>query len=423
MRLNGTAAAGHRRNKGMARHFPELALAAVAATALLVGCGQATPDAGGAPPPPEVGVVELQPQRVTLSVELPGRTAAHRIADVRPQVTGILQTRLFKQGARVEAGETLYRIDPQPYRAAYQRAKAELARARASVDSLRQQAERFESLVADNAVSRQEYDDVKAELDRQLAEVQVAEAALSSARIDLGYTEVKSPIDGRIGPTLVTVGALATANQEQALARVTQLDPIYVDIQRSVEELMRLRRALAAGDLKKAAPGQAEVELLLGDGRVYEHPGRLEVADVSVSPSTGSVTLRAVFPNPEEELLPGMYVRARLSEGVRENAILAPQQGVMRNARGEPTALVLDGDNKVVQRQLETGRAIGGFWLVEKGLEAGDRLIVAGLQKVQPDAPAKPVTADIPLSPSPSLQAADPDDAKTSPANEGGDGQ
>ncbi|MES1944717.1 RND family efflux transporter MFP subunit [Salinisphaera sp. PC39] len=399
----------------MTRHLPALTLAA-AAIPLLAGCGQATTDTAGSPPPPEVGVVELQPQRVTLSAELPGRTAAYRMAEVRPQVTGILQSRLFKQGARVEAGEMLYRIDPKPYRAAYQRAQADLASARATVGALRQQAARYESLVADNAVSRQEYDDVKAELDRQLAEVQVAEAALSTARIDLDYTEVKAPIDGRIGPTLVTVGALATANQEQVLARVTQLDPIYVDIQRSVEELMRLRRALASGRLDKAAPGQAEVELLLGDGRVYEHPGRLEVSDVTVSQGTGSVTLRAVFPNPGEELLPGMYVRARLSEGVREHAILAPQQGVTRNAQGEATALVVDGDGKVVQRRLEVARAIDSFWLVEDGLAAGDRLIVSGLQKIRPGATVRAVPADIPNKPA---RGPDPDDPDAGPAPSG----
>lgn len=405
----------------MTRYFSALALAA-AAIPLLAGCGQGTTDTAGAPPPPEVGVVELQPQRVTLSVELPGRTRAYRMAEVRPQVSGILQRRLFQQGARVEAGEMLYQIDPKPYRAAYERAQAALASARASVGALRQQAGRYESLVADNAVSRQEHDDVKAELDRQLAEVQVAEAALSTARIDLGYTAIKSPIDGRVGPTLVTEGALVTANQEQALARVTQLDPIYVDIQRSVEELMSLRLAMAAGRLAKAAPGQAEVELLLGDGRVYGHPGRLEVSDVTVNEGTGSVTLRAVFPNPDEELLPGMYVRARLSEGVRENAILAPQQGVTRNAQGQPTALVVNDDGKVAPRQLQVGAAIGSFWLVEDGLAAGDRLIVSGLQKAQPGTTVRAVPADIPNKPAPGAESGDgPEDPDAGNAASGSD--
>lgn len=397
----------------------------LAAGLLLAGCGDGTTQADAAPsaPPPEVGVVELQPQRVVLSMELPARTSAFRIAEVRPQVSGVLQERLFKQGAQVKEGEVLYRIDPNRYRAAYQRAEAELERARAELRQAQREWTRTSGMFEKNAVSERERDQALSTLERARADLASAAAAVESARIDLDYTEVEAPISGRTGPTLFTVGALVTANQPQPLSLVVQLDPIYADIQIPVEKLSRIRAALAAGGPAAAGPGVAEVQLLREDGRAYPSPGRLDVSDVTVDQGTSAVLLRAVVPNPDGELLPGMYVRVRLQEAVLENAILAPQQGVTRNPQGQATALLVNEAGEAVQRRLETARAIGGFWLVEKGLEAGDRLIVAGLQKVQPDAPAKPVTADIPLSPSPSLQAADTDDAKTSPATEGGDGQ
>lgn len=373
-------------------------------TALLVallaaGCDEQEAQETAERPPPQVGIVTLEPQQVALTTQLPGRTSAYRIAEVRPQVTGILQERRFKQGAQVTAGQTLYKIDPRPYRAAVARAEADLARARAAVNAVRKRKQRFAKLLENNHVSQQRYDDVTAELEQREAEVEVAKAELESTRIDLDYTSVESPIDGKIGPTMMTTGALVTANQDQPLARVTQLDPIYVDIQRSVTELQRLRDQLKRGALKEVAPGEARVALLLEGGAEYPQPGKLVVSDVTVNNSTGSVTLRAVFPNPDHELLPGMYVRARLSEGVRENAILAPQQGVSRNPQGEATALVVNDENKVAQRQVETERALGSFWLIDSGLEAGDRLIVSGLQAVQPGAEVKPVPADIPNRP------------------------
>ena len=383
-----------------ARTFAKALALAAASAWLLAACTDNAGDSTAAPaaPPPEVGVVELRPQRVELSVTLPGRTTAFAVAEVRPQVTGILQERLFTQGAQVEAGQVLYRIDPRPYRAAVARAEAELVRARAAVTAVRVQERRYAALLKDRAVSQQEYDDVKAQLDQRLADVQAAKAVLESAQIDLDYTSIEAPIGGIIGPTLVTAGALVTANQAEPLARVTRLDPVYVDIQRSASDLRQLRERLERGRMQRTEGGRPRVELLLDDGTVYPHPGELEVQDVTVNPATGSVTLRAVVPNPDGELLPGMYVRARVGEGVRENAILAPQQGVTRDPQGEATALVID-DGKVVERRLVIGQAIGSFWLVEKGLSAGDRLIVSGLQKIRPGAPVRPVSAEIPNRP------------------------
>lgn len=393
------------------------------AALLLTACDDASDQANAArsaPPPPEVGVVELQPQRVTLSMELPARTAAYRIAEVRPQVTGILQERLFKQGAQVNAGDVLYRIDPSRYRAAYERAQADLESAQAELRQAQREWARASKLFEQNAVSERQRDEALSARERSQANVARAEAALHTARIELDYTEVKAPISGRIGTTLYTEGALVTANQAQSLARVVQLDPIYVDIQLPVEKLRRIRDALKGGRLAKAGPDQAEVALLREDGAVYSHRGRVDVTDVTVNQSTSSVTVRGVFPNPDKDLLPGMYVRVQLSEGVREDAILAPQQGVSRNPQGKATALLVNAEGEVVKRQLETARAIGGFWLVEKGLEPGDRLIVSGLEKVRPGAKVKPVTADIPLHPTSNRQTSGTDSPKTSSSKEEG---
>lgn len=397
----------------------------LAAGLLLVGCEDTSEQSGAAPfaPPPEVGVVELQPQRVVLSMELPGRTAAFRIAEIRPQVTGILQERLFEQGAQVEEGEVLYRIDPNRYRAAYQRAEAELERARAELRQAQREWKRTSYMFEKDAVSERERDRALSALEGARANVAGATAVAQSARIDLNYTDVKAPISGRTGPTLSTVGALVTANQAQPLSRVVQLDPIYVDIQMPVEKLSRIRASLAEGGPSAAGAGEAKVELLREDGRIYPHRGRLDVTDVTVDPGTSAVILRATIPNPDDELLPGMYVRVRLQEAVRENAILAPQQGVTRDPRGRATALLVNDEGEVVRRRLETARAIGAFWLVESGLKAGDRLIVSGLQKANPGAAAKPVKADIALTPSQHSHATDKDGSKASPAAEGGDGQ
>lgn len=394
---------------------------------LLAGCEDPPKPADAAPsaPPPEVGVVELQPQRVALSMELPGRTAAFRMAEVRPQVSGILQERLFDQGAQVEQGAVLYRIDPSRYRAAYQRAQAELEGAEADLRQAQREWARTSGMYEKNAVSERERDQALSALERARADVAAARAAVETARIDLDDTEVKSPISGRTGPTLFTVGALVTANQAQPLSRVVQLDPIYVDIQIPAEKLSRIRATLAAGDASgSASPGAAEVALLREDGGSYPHRGRLDVTDVTVDQGTGSVMLRAVVPNPDGELLPGMYVRVRLQEAVRENAILAPQQGVTRDPQGRATARVVNDAGEVVQRRLETARAIGAFWLVDSGLEAGDRLIVSGLQNAQPGTAVEPVMADIPLKPSQQRPpATDTVGSESSPAAEGGDTQ
>lgn len=393
----------------------------MAALLLLTACDDASNQANAArsaPPPPEVGVVELQSQRVTLSMELPARTAAYRIAEVTPQVTGILQERLFKQGAQVNAGDVLYRIDPNRYRAAYERARGELEGARAELRQAQRVWARDSNLFEKNAVSERQRDEALSALEGARANVSRSEAMAETARIELEYTEVKSPITGRTGRTLYTVGALVTANQAQPLVRVVQLDPIYVDIQLPVEKLRRIRDALKGGRLAKAGPDQAEVVLLREDGTVYPHRGRVDVTDVTVNQSTSSVTVRGVFPNPDEDLLPGMYVRVHLDEGVREDAILAPQQGVSRNPQGEATALLVNAEGEVVERQLETARAIGGFWLVEKGLEPGDRLIVSGLQKIRPGAKVKPVMADIPLYPTSNRQTSGTDSPKTGSSKE-----
>ncbi|MCS4504193.1 efflux RND transporter periplasmic adaptor subunit [Arhodomonas aquaeolei] len=350
-------------------------------------------------PPPEVGVVELHMQPVEQVTRLPGRTSAYRVAEVRPQVTGILQKRDFRAGSQVSAGDTLYEIDPRRYRAAVHEAEASLAEARATLDSARRKAERYSDLVKKNHVSQQDYDDVQAAYQEQKARVASAKAALESARIDLAYTSIDAPIDGRISQSYVTEGALVTANQETALARITQLDPIYVDIQRSTTEMIRLRRAFHRGDLEKAEPGKARVELLLDDGTEYGHPGKLEFTGVTVDQGTGTVTLRAVFPNPDHELMPGMFVRARLSSGTKQDTLLVPQQGITHNRQGEATALVVNGEGKAEQRSVKVGRALGSFWVVEDGLSAGDRVIVSGLQKARPGQAVKAVAAEIPNRP------------------------
>ena len=338
------------------------------ATVMLAGCQESA--APAAEHKPRVGIVTLQPQPFTLTTELPGRTAAFRVAEVRPQVDGILQQRLFKEGSEVKAGQQLYQIDPAVYQASYKSAQASLV----STQSL---AERYKDLVTDQAVSKQAYDEARA---AQLS----AEAALEKARIDLRYTKVLAPIAGRVGRSAVTEGALVSNGQATALATIQQLDPIYVDVTQPIKDLLRLRRELASGQLEKAGDNAAKVSLMLEDGSEYPHEGTLEVSEVTVDEGTGSVTLRAVFPNPEHDLLPGMFVHARLNAGVNQQAILAPQQGVTRNGQGQPTALVVNGENKVELRTLAAERTSGNRWLVTEGLKAGDRLITEGLQFIRP---------------------------------------
>ncbi|WP_271408776.1 efflux RND transporter periplasmic adaptor subunit [Pseudomonas sp. Q1-7] len=348
--------------------FAALVSAIVLATLGLTGCQEAS-----APPPaqtPKVGVVTLQPQSFTLTTELPGRTSAYRIAEVRPQVNGIIQKRLFTEGSEVKAGQQLYQIDSSVYTATYKSAQASLA----SAQSL---AARYKDLVSDQAVSKQAYDE------SQAARLQ-AEAALEKAKIDLRYTRVLAPISGRIGRSAVTEGALVNNGQAAAMATIQQLDPIYVDVTQSTKDLLRLRREMAEGQLEKAGDSGARVSLLLEDGSEYPHKGKLEFSEVAVDEGTGSVTLRAVFPNPEHTLLPGMFVHARLGSAVKQEAILAPQQGVTRDLKGQATALVVNAENKVELRRLKAERTVGDRWLVSEGLAPGDRLITEGLQFVRP---------------------------------------
>ncbi len=372
--------------------LPALALAGLLLAAL-AGCGRTASKAAGPAAPVEVGVVTLAPSAVTLTKELPGRTSAFRVAEVRARVNGIVQKRLFAEGSDVREGQPLFKIDPAPYQAALEGAKAQLARAEATAASARLQAERFTELVADNAVSKQEYDNAMAALKAGEADVAAGKAAVQGAQINIGYTTVTSPLAGRIGRSAVTEGAYVQQSQATLLATVQQLDPVYVDLTQSSADALKLRRDHAEGKLKSAGRGQARVTLVLEDGREYAIPGSLQFTDVTVDPSTGSIALRALFPNPRGELLPGMFVRARLDEGVNAEALLVPQQGVGRDQKGQPSALVVNDEQKVERRALVTERAVGDAWLVTAGLKAGDRVIVEGLQKVQPGATVKAVPA------------------------------
>ena len=341
---------------------------AAGAALLLIGCGHhAAPPAAG---PPKVSVVTLRAQTVPIVTELPGRVNAYRTADVRPQVNGIILRRLFVEGGEVKAGQQLYQIDPAPYKAAYDSAVAGNASARAL-------AQRYKSLVGSNLVSKQDYDNADA------AWLQ-AQAAVETARINLVYTKVLSPITGRISRSFVTEGALVTANQSTALATVQQLEPVYVDVTQPTTTLLRLRREAEAGLLKQNEAGKTQVRVRLEDGTDYPHPGTLEFSEVTVDQGTGSVTLRALVPNPERLLLPGMFVREEIDEGVRKNAVLAPQQGVTHDQRGDPNALVVGPDDIVELRNLQVDRAIGDQWVVNTGLNAGDRVIVEGIQSAKP---------------------------------------
>jgi membrane fusion protein, multidrug efflux system len=369
-----------------------LAIAGVLAGMLVMtGCKQKG-STGGSPPAksnPEVGVVVMTSEPVTLTMELSGRISPQMVAEVRPQVGGIIQKRLFTEGGDIKAGEALYQIDPATYQAAYASAKAALAKSEANVFTLRQKAERYKELVAINAVSRQEYDDATAGLKQAEADIEVGKAAVDTARINLAYTKIVAPISGRIGRSAVTPGALVTANQASALATVQQLDPVYVDVTQSSADLLRLKRSLASGEIKNkdAAP----VKLLLEDGSSYPLEGILKFSEVTVDQSTGSITLRAQFPNPNYLLLPGMFVRSIVQEGVKEQGMLVPQRGVTRDTAGNAVALVA-GENDVVERRtLKTERAVGDAWLVTDGLKVGDRVIVEGIQRIRPGATVKVV--------------------------------
>jgi len=363
---------------------------------MLTGCSRGGGQPGFANRVPNVGVVTIHYQPALLTTELPGRTSPFQEADVRPQVNGILIKRLFEEGGTVHAGQLLYQIDPAPYQAAFDSAKAALANAQANLVTTRAKSERYANLLKQNAIAPQDYDDAFAAWKQAQANVLQQQANLESARINLDYTRVTAPITGRIGRSLVTVGALLTANQTNVLATIDTLDPIYVDINQSSAELLALKKELAEGQLNGSTPEMARVTLILEDGSVYPLDGTLKFSEASVDQNTGAVVLRAVFPNPKGVLLPGMYVRARIVEGIDSHAILAPQQGVSRDEKGEPTALVVDNHGIARLRILQAPRAVGGSWLVTAGLAPGDRMIVDGLQFVQPGAPVHAVPAATP---------------------------
>ncbi|WP_434625180.1 efflux RND transporter periplasmic adaptor subunit [Azospirillum sp. B2RO_4] len=385
----------------MSRSNPFMTLAAAACLiALLAGCNQQK-QAGGQPQgggPPEVSVLTIEPQRLTVTTELPGRTAAYRIAEIRPQVSGIVLKRLFREGSEVKAGDQLYQIDPATYEASLASAQADVQKAEANLQAARNKAARYGDLVKNSVVSKQDFDDVQATLKQNEAQVAAAKAAYNLASINLNYTKVFAPISGRIGKSAVTEGALVTANQSTALATIQQFDPIYVDVTQTASQLMKLREDMATGRIRPAEPGKIPVTLFLnssgsGDDTAYPAKGELQFSDVTVDAGTSSVQLRAVFPNPNKELLPGLFVRARVEQGVAENAITVPQAAVARGPDGSARVWVVGADNKANPRTIKTERAVGNVWLVSDGLSAGERVVVEGLQKVKPGVEVKPVPA------------------------------
>jgi membrane fusion protein (multidrug efflux system) len=365
-----------------------LTSAVIALAVLLSACGAKKP--GGPDPnaPAAVGVVVVRTEPVNLTMELSGRTSASLVSEVRPQVNGVIKARLFQEGSNVRAGQPLYQIDPATYRASLDSANAALAQAQATATSAKLKADRYKELVAINAVSKQDNDDAQAAAQSAAANVQAQRAAVQQARINVDYTQVRAPISGRIGKSSVTPGALVTANQAEAMATVQNLDTIYVDVTQSAADLLKLRAAMAKGSV--GAPTSAQVRLVLEDGSIYPIAGRLAFSDITVDEGTGSVGLRAVFPNPNGALLPGLYVRARLEQGVATSGILVPQPAVSRDPKGSATVYVVDAGGKAQLRQITVARTVGDKWLVASGLKAGERVIVEGLQKVRPGGAVKP---------------------------------
>ena len=339
-------------------------------------------------PPPnaahKVSTVTVQPRRVQLSTELSGRTSAFRIAEIRPRVNGLILKRLFEEGSDVEAGQILYQIDPAPFRAELNNAEADLARSKANLQAVGSRAVRYKELLNSGTLSRQDYDDAAAALSQLEAEIKSLEASVDVARINLGYTKITAPIPGRIGKSSVTDGAIVTAYQQTPLATIQQLDPIYVDVPQSTTDLLNMRKRMEQGVLNQDEKGRNKVQLILENGAPYSREGTLQFSDVTVDQTTGSVILRAVFPNPDGILLPGMFVKAAVNEGVNERAILIPQQGVSRDHQGNPYALIVDAEGKAQRRPLTLDRAIGDEWLVSDGLASGDKVIVEGLQMLRP---------------------------------------
>jgi len=353
----------------------------------LTGCDD-KPAQQGAQQMPEVGIVTLKSAPLQITTELPGRTSAYRVAEVRPQVSGIILKRNFTEGSDIQAGVSLYQIDPATYQASYESAKGDLAKAQAAANMDQLTVKRYQKLLGTKYISQQEYDTAVATAQQSNAAVVAAKAAVETARINLAYTKVTSPISGRIGKSAVTEGALVQNGQTTALATVQQLDPIYVDVTQSSNDFLRLKQELANGKLQQEN-GKAKVELVTNDGLTYPQGGTLEFSDVTVDQTTGSITLRAIFPNPDHTLLPGMFVRARLEEGVNPDAVLVPQQGVTRTPRGDASAMVVGEGDKVEVRQITATQAIGDKWLVTEGLKTGDRVIITGLQKIKPGVQVK----------------------------------
>ena len=381
-------------------------LLALSAPLVVISCSR-EPHGPSAPPTPEVVTVTVAWQQVVLTTELPGRTSPFLIAEIRPQVNGLIQKRVFTEGSDVQAGQVLYQIDPAPFQAALDNALAALGRSEANLPSIRARAERFQKALADKAVSQQDYDDAAGALKQAEADVQYWKATVETARINLRYTKITAPISGRIGKSSATDGAIVTAYQPVALATIQQLDPIYVDVPQSTADLLRLRRRLEEGRINNNGTSQDKVQLFLEDGTKYPLEGTLQFRDVSVDPTTATVILRMVFPNPSGVLLPGMFVRAVVKEGVNEQAILIPQQAVTRDLKGNPMALLVNAAAKAEPRMLTLDRAIGDQWLVASGLVPGDRVIVEGMQKARPGTAVREVPFGAAPKPGASASAVD----------------
>lgn len=373
----------------------------------LSGCGHK--EEAKAPPPPEVGVVTLRSEAATLSTELPGRISALETSEVRPQVSGIIEKSLFEQGSLVKQGQLLYQIQDAPYRAALGTALGNLATAQAQIRATKLQAERYHRLLAIKGVSQQDVDNADAAAEQAQATVQARRADVQAARVNLDFTRIRAPITGRIGRSLITAGALAQTGQASPLATIQRMDRVYVDVTESAADLLNLKESIRDGGVTRDAPDAAQVALVLPNGKTYPVRGRLEFSEVTVDPSSGSVTVRATFPNPDGTLLPGMYVNAKLIEGVRKQAVLAPQQGVTRDERGQSVALVVGAGNKVEQRTITTEQAIGDKWIVTSGLKPGDRIIVEGLLNAKPGQQVTPKA--------PQQVAAKPDNNSTQGSN------
>ncbi|HHN8402196.1 TPA: efflux RND transporter periplasmic adaptor subunit [Morganella morganii] len=382
-----------RKNRGV---LP-LAMLVLSGSFLLSGCGEEQKQ-GGEMPPPDVKVVTLKAAPLTVSTDLPGRTSAYRIAEVRPQVGGIILKRNYKEGSDVKEGESLYQIDPAPFQATLNSAQAELAKARANAELARLTVNRYKPLLGTNYISRQDYDEAVSTHAQAQAAVRAAQAAVQTAQINLNYTKVTSPISGLSGKSNVTEGALVATGQSQPLTLVQQIDPIYVDVTQSSDDYLRLKHEIASGAVDKEQ-GKVAVSLVTAENKDYTHKGYLEFSDVTVDETTGSITMRAVFPNPQESLLPGMFVRARVDEGVRPDAILVPQQGVIRTAKGGAVVNVVNAKNEIEVRPVTVGQAYGNKWLVTAGVNNGERVVVEGFQKIKQGAVVKATEVDLNAQP------------------------